>query len=661
MTKSTRSIALAVALFAGCTSSERSGSTTKPAPTARLTSRVVATTDPVIVSIRKEGLERSQVMDTLDYLCNVIGPRLTASPGQQRASEWTRERLESWGLSNAHLEPWGPFGRGWAVDRYSMRVTSPTMFIPTGYPRAWSPGFEQPISTEIVFLDAKTEDELADFEGELEGKIVLIGQPRIVEPRFEPLARRLTDSDLAKLAEYRPGQDAVPDRQPAEPASERRARFAAVNAGNEKLLAGARPTTDASTQPATTTGTTTQASTRRASSRRSATSPSTFATTQPPDRNDPFVSKAMAFAAERGAAVLVTSSWKGDGGTYFVQQAAIPGDPPRRWDQPTTRPRIWSDDAPKVPAQVMLGVEDYNRLVRIARRGETIRAELDLATTFHGTGVLPTNVIAEIPGTDLKDEVVMIGAHLDSWHSGTGATDNGIGSACAMEAIRILKALDLKPRRTIRVALWTGEEQGLFGSEAYVKQHFGYVTKPEADATTMAASPTTQSAAAAATRGLDPTEPPGGHGNPDTRPTAATTRAAGELVKLADYEKLSAYFNLDNGGGRIRGIYTQGNVDAAPIFRDWLRHFVDLDAKTVTLQNTGSTDHIPFDQIGLPGFQFIQDPMEYGSRTHHSNMDVYDRIVPDDAKQASTIMAAFIWNAANMPERFPRKPFVAPK
>jgi Zn-dependent M28 family amino/carboxypeptidase len=229
------------------------------------------------------------------------------------------------------------------------------------------------------------------------------------------------------------------------------------------------------------------------------------------------------------------------------------------------------------------------------------------------------NTIAEIPGTDptLKAEVVMLGGHLDSWHSSTGATDNAAGCAVAMEAARILIASGLKPRRTIRVALWSGEEQGLHGSREYVKQHFGEMKS------------------AAQIQGQS--QPPA------------------ELVKAADYEKLSAYYNLDNGTGKIRGVYMQGNSAVRPFFEAWLAPFGDMGAKTLTIADTGGTDHQSFDRIGLPGFQFIQDEIEYDTRTHHSNQDNYDRIQADDMKQAATIMAAFVYQTAMMDEKMPRK------
>jgi Zn-dependent M28 family amino/carboxypeptidase len=221
-------------------------------------------------------------------------------------------------------------------------------------------------------------------------------------------------------------------------------------------------------------------------------------------------------------------------------------------------------------------------------------------------------VIAEIPGTDpkLKDEIVMLGGHLDSWHTGTGATDNAAGCSVMMEAIRILKTLGVQPRRTIRIGLWSGEEEGLLGSRGYVKKTFA-----------------------------DPAD----------------------MKLLPEHEKFSSYFNIDNGTGKIRGIYLQGNAACRDIFQQWLEPFNDLGAKTVTISNTGGTDHQSFDAVGLPGFQFIQDEIEYNNRTHHSNMDVYDHLVPDDLKQIATIVAAFVYDAAQRDEKLPRKPLPQPR
>ncbi|MEO8174678.1 MAG: M20/M25/M40 family metallo-hydrolase, partial [Sediminibacterium sp.] len=233
-------------------------------------------------------------------------------------------------------------------------------------------------------------------------------------------------------------------------------------------------------------------------------------------------------------------------------------------------------------------------------------------TKFQTKDLQGYNVIAEIPGTDpaLKDEVVLLGAHLDSWHTGTGATDNASGSSVMIEVMRILKTLGVQPRRTIRIGLWSGEEEGLLGSRAYVKKTF-------ADPATMQTTPA--------------------------------------------HEKFSSYFNIDNGTGKIRGIYLQGNEAARDIFQSWLTPFNDLGAKTVTISNTGGTDHQSFDGVGLPGFQFIQDEIEYSARNHHSNMDVYDHLIEDDLKQISTIVAAFVYNAAQRDQKIPRKPMPTPR
>jgi Zn-dependent M28 family amino/carboxypeptidase len=293
-----------------------------------------------------------------------------------------------------------------------------------------------------------------------------------------------------------------------------------------------------------------------------------------------------------------------------VLSAAVPSHP----DTPRTRrPHAYDSNAPEILPQVAVGAEHYNLILRLLRKGKQVRIEMDLDVKYfrEDSGY---NVIAEIPGTDLRDELVMIGAHLDSWHGGTGTTDNGTGVASCMEATRILKLLDLKPRRTIRIALWGGEEQGVLGSRAYVKRHFGERADSSDDST-----------------------------------------GAGIRLK-PEGEKFSVYFNNDNGTGKIRGVYMEGNEAVRPIFREWLDPFEELGASTLTLRSTGSTDHIAFNAIGLPGFQFIQDPVEYWSRTWHSTMDVFDRALEDDLKQASVIMAAFAYNAAMRDEPIPRKP-----
>jgi Zn-dependent M28 family amino/carboxypeptidase len=291
----------------------------------------------------------------------------------------------------------------------------------------------------------------------------------------------------------------------------------------------------------------------------------------------------------------------------------------------------WSTNAVDVPPQIAVASEDYHRLLHLAQQGAKPKIAVELQARFQTNDLQAYNTIAELPGTDLKNEVVMLGAHLDSWHAGTGATDDAAGVAVVMEAVRLLKTLQLQPRRTIRVALWSGEEQGLLGSKAYVTEHFGYYTN--LTNSQVAKSPKDQAATAKA-------KPP------------ATTR---KLVRGPEYDRLSAYFNFDNGTGKIRGVYLQGNEAVRPFFRRWLEPLRDLGAETLTIANTGGTDHIPFDGINLPAFQFIQDPVEYSSRTHHSNADVLDRLQSDDLKQAAVIMATFAYQAAMLDDKLPRK------
>jgi len=283
----------------------------------------------------------------------------------------------------------------------------------------------------------------------------------------------------------------------------------------------------------------------------------------------------------------------------------------------------------KIPV-VVAAIESYGRLYRLTQAHAPVTVEIDVETRFSGEHEHAYNTVAEIPGTDpkLKDQVVMVGGHLDSWTAGTGATDNGAGTIVAMEAVRILKALDVKPRRTIRIALWTGEEQGIFGSKGYVTQHFG-----------------------SAKLSTDPDQ---------MQLPEFMRRAVGPLEVKPEHKLISGYFNVDNGTGKIRGIYTQGNAAIASIFAQWIAPLKDLDVTTITNRSTGGTDHLSFDAVGVPGFQFIQDEMDYGARTHHSNEDVYERLQAADLKQIATVEAIFLYNAAQRDAMLPRKPLPQP-
>jgi carboxypeptidase Q len=511
--------------------------------------------DP-IERIKDEGINRSQVMQTLSYLSDVIGPRLTASPGMKRANEWTRDQLTKFGLQNAHLEAWGPFGRGWSLKRFSAQVSEPLDIPLIAYPKAWSPAISGTLNAPIIYVDAKDETELQQFKGKLKGAIVLTSAVREVKAHFESLGTRRDEKNLLALAD-------APEPTPG---------------------GGRRFTPE-----------------QRAA--------------------QVFSMQKYLFFRDEGAALLVEPSRAGDGGTIFVQSATVA--------QPVTvesfgpnAPRLiqsYDKNATQVTPQIVLAVEQYNRIVRLIQAGEKPKMSVELKVGWQDADPMGYNTIAEIPGSDLKDEVVMLGGHMDSWHAGTGATDNGAGVAAAMEAARIIQALGLKPRRTIRVALWTGEEQGLLGSKAYVAKHFARFDPPPAT-------------------------------------LGGTAPAGAKLITTPEYNNLDAYFNLDNGTGKIRGVYLQNNETVRPLFRQWLVPFRDLGAGTLSITNTGGTDHLSFDAIGLPAFQFIQDEIEYDTRTHHSNQDVFDRVQGDDMKQAATIMAAFIYNAAMRDEKLPRKP-----
>jgi hypothetical protein len=581
--------------------------TPQPAPTQSQPRPQPSPSPDAIDRIKDEGLNRSEVMRTLEYLTDVIGPRLTGSPSLKRANEWTRDRLTAWGLQNAHLEPWGPFGRGWTLKRFSAEAVEPQAFPLLAYPRAWSPGLDAPLTADLVVVDAKTDEELQKYKGQLRGKIVLAGAERQPKPLFEPKASRLNEKQLLELADA-PDPSLLP-RRPQRP------------------------------QP----------------------SPEQIAAARFNDRKTQFY-------YDEGVALLVGSSPAGDGGMLqFVQSASVPqpSDTP-----PDKRKAPWDKDAPRLIPQIALSNDHYNRLARMLRQGEKVKLSVNLQVEFDDADPMSYNTVAEIPGTDLKDEVVMLGAHLDSWHTATGATDNAAGVSVMMEAVRILKALNLQPRRTVRIALWSGEEQGLLGSRFYVREHFGPLPAPT-PAAAGATQPDAAAAAVAEKTGKTPKKR-------DARETAAKTPAAqptpaaptptpqpGARYK-PEHARLNVYFNADSGTGAIRGVHMQGNEALRPIFRRWLLPFAQLKvgettytATTVTAANAGGSDFLSFDAAGLNGIDFLQDDLEYGTRTWHSSQDNYDRVIPEDLKQAAVIIAAFVYNSAMMDGMLPRKPYKA--
>ena len=499
-----------------------------------------------ISRLREEEFSHGQVMDIMAHLTDEIGPRLTGSPNMKKANEWTRDQFAGWGLANAHLEPWGTFGRGWAYQLCEVRMVSPDYMQFLALPEAWTPGSNGPVRAEVVHVVATKASDLDPYKGKLAGKIVLLGEARVPPPIDKPMFERDDDAGLLKIANYE-----VPGPPMFNPAlrEEFRQRREFQDTLNKFLTDG------------------------------------------------------------KVAAVLEITRQPGQDGTIFVQSGG-------------------SYDKGKTVAfpKITLSVEHFGRMARLADKKVPVEAEVNVEAQFYDDDDKAYDTVAEIPGADpkLKEQLVMLGGHMDSWHAGEGATDNGAGVAVAMETVRLVEKLKVQPRRTIRVALWSGEEEGLLGSRGYVKNHFG--GRPEST-------------------------------NPRDQNTPAFMRPPAGPLELKPEQKLvSVYFNLDNGTGKVRGVYLQGNAGAQPIFEKWMEPFRDLGMTTLTMRNTGGTDHLSFDAVGIPGFQFIQDQMDYGTLTHHSNLDVYEHIRPEDMKQAAVIMASFVYNAAMRDEMFPRKP-----
>jgi carboxypeptidase Q len=500
----------------------------------------------MISKIRYEGFRNSKIMEIASGLMDGIGPRLTGSPNMKRANEWTRDKLTEFGLVNAHLEPWSPFGRGWANEYTSVRMVSPDSAPFIAYAKAWTPGTDGAVRAKVVRVNIRTPQDIARYKGRLAGKIVLYGDDPEVKPSADPLYERYNEKSLADLEHYQiPG---------------------------ERNLALLRE----------------------------------FAQRGRAQRQ---INKF--FDDEKVVAIIDHSRGAIGGGTVFVQSGGS-----YKVGQTVGTP------------QITMATEQWDRIARLLNAKKEVELEVNVKNTFYDDSLTQWDTIAEIPGTDKKDEIVMVGAHLDSWHAGTGATDNGAGTVVMMEAMRILKAVGVKPRRTLRIGLWSGEEQGLLGSEWYVAHHFG--SRPES---------------------TDPER----KGDPTVR-----RRENGEMALKPEQAKVSVYFNVDNGTGKIRGVYLQENSMVQPIFEAWMRPFHDLGMDTLTMRNTGGTDHLSFDAVGIPGFQFIQDPIEYDTRTHHSNMDVYDRLQPEDLKQMAVIVASFVYMASQREQMFPRKPVEPP-
>jgi len=451
----------------------------------------------VIEKIRAEGMDRSKVLETFDYLTTVIGPRLTNSPAHKRSVAWTQETLKAWGMSDVHAEPF-QFGRGWTLDKVTVEMIEPRYMPMIGYPKGWSPATAGRVIATPVWMPALEAEALTAQAGKLKGAILLTS----------PLQEYAIRADRPAAS----GDLKAPQPAPA----------------------------------------------------------------RPPQLN----AERLALLKTEGVAVTIEPNI-GEHGTVFVTGRDL--------------------GANSVPS-IVLASEHYNLIAKMVQQKVPVKLAVEIQARFNEDDPRTHNVIAEIPGTDaaLKDEIVMVGAHLDSWHTGTGATDNADGVATAMEAMRILKTLGVRPRRTIRVALWAGEEQGLLGSKAYVAEHLN-----------------------------------------------------GDKNKAAR-DKFSVYFNLDNGFPPISGFYMEGNNAARAIMTDWLRPVASIGAIMPAPGHIGATDHLSFLEVGIPGFQAVQEYVNYDVRTHHTNADFAERIDPAALKQASVVMATVLYQAAMREGTFPK-------
>ena len=476
----------------------------------------------VVQRIREEGLERSQLPQTIRYLTEVIGPRLTGSPAMKRANDWTASQFREMGLVNVTVEPWGEFGRGWENVSYSGMILSPFVQPLHAHPVGWTGSTRGAITGQAVIVKADSVQDLAQYRGRLRNAIVLSQDPPEVEPEWEWQERRTPADEL-----FAP----PPTVDPAE-----RARRAAQRQGDRAQM---------------------------------------MARFQQMRAVRDSISQMM---RSEGVAVILTPSSRNygmirGGGNNAGRDGSNP-DP--------------------IPELVVIR-EQYNMIYRNVEAGVPVQLSVNVQNQFFDNDLQEYNTLGDFPGTDKADEYVMLGGHLDSWHYGTGAADNAAGCVVMMEALRILKAVGVQPRRTIRIGLWSGEEQGLLGSRNWVSNH------PEL------------------------------------------------------HDKISAYVNFDNGTGKIRGIWDQMNEQALPIFEQILWPFRDLGVVAVRHGNTGGTDHLAFDGAGIPGFNFIQDPIEYGIRTHHTFVDTYDGLQLDDLKQAAVVVAATVYQLAMRDEMVPRK------
>jgi len=522
-----------------------------------------------LTQIKTEALQNSQVMENLYYMSEVYGPRVTNSANHRAAAEWAMQQMKTWGLKNVHLEKW-PFGYGWQIKKYYGAMESPVYAALIGFPLAWTPGTNGPLTAEPIWAPIHSKDDFAKYHGKLKGKIVLMFDPAPLTLHTRADAQPSpTDEEILARANAPRGVGGFGGRGAGGP-------------GGAPDAAAANRDPSGRGRPGEGTWDYT---------------PTSLALAE--KKNHELRSEVNAYMKAESAALVLTPGYNGDGGTIFSTYGGSE-DP--------------KDPVP--PPIVAVEAEQYNRIVRLLQHGTTPKLTFDVQTEYQKDDLNAFNVIGEIPGTTKPDEVVMLGGHFDSWQGGTGATDNGTGASVAMEAVRILATLHKPMARTVRVALWGGEEEGVYGSTAYVQQHFA------------------------------------------PRDT---------MKKTPEYDKLDVYFNDDGGSGRFRGVSAGGSPEMAVILKSWIEPIKDQHIVAVSGGDTfrptlqpGGTDSSSFSWIGLNGIGFQQDGLEYGTRTHHSNADLYDRVQKDDVMQGSMIEAWFAYNAATRAEMLPRIPSPEP-
>jgi carboxypeptidase Q len=518
----------------------------------------------ILAQIKSQAFQHSQVMENLFYISEVYGPRVNNSRNHRAAAEWAMKQMKEWGLQNVHLEKFA-FGYGWQIKKFYAAMETPAYAALIGFPLAWTPGTNGLITADAIWAPIHSKEDFAKYHGKLKGKVLLMFDPPQLQlhTRVDATPSPTDEEILARSNAPHRGAGGAAEGRGGPPAP----GGASAPRGRGRVGEGDWVYT-----------------------------PTSLALAE--EKNHLLRNEVNAFLKEEGVVVALTPGYNGDGGTIFSTYGG------------SENPK---DPIP--PPMVAITPEQYNRIVRLLQHGTTPKLTFDVAVDYQKEDQNAVNVIGEIPGTTKPDEVVMLGGHFDSWQGGTGATDNGTGSSVAMEAVRILATLKKPMARTVRVALWGGEEEGVYGSSAYVQQRFA------------------------------------------PRDT---------MKKTPEYDKLDVYFNDDGGSGRFRGVSAGGSPQMATIFKSWIEPIKDQHIVAVSgadfrpTTQPGGTDSSSFSWIGLNGIGFQQDGLEYGTRTHHSNADTYDRVQKDDVMQGSMIEAWFAYNAATRPEMLPRIPTPEP-